>query len=184
MQFLILLLKRRSYIFACAAGHGEAVLGVHDYRQQCRQWGRYKPPGLAARLHQGSLAWNRNPHGRKTALLKEFWPIRGCLRAVWEERQEKEREKIKPKPNWYRNKGKDFVWPQMDYFVGSSLHVPSSQESEKRWGDTSQFSVNLSPAQKNTELKASRKSTQKIILLSPPPRLQQDCLANTYIPWF
>lgn len=29
------------------------------------QQGSYKPPGLAARLHQVSLAWNRNPQSQK-----------------------------------------------------------------------------------------------------------------------
>lgn len=38
--------------------------------------------------------------------------------------------------------------------MGSTLHVPSRQETQKRGGDTSQFSVNVSPAQESAALKA------------------------------
>lgn len=64
----------QSYVFACTAEHREAVLGVHDHKQQRRQREHTQPENNIA---EGILA--------------HLWTSQECEKSVWEEKQEKEK---------------------------------------------------------------------------------------------
>lgn len=119
--------------------------------------GSQAPPSVIGMKQESTQPESSTAEG----VLANLWMSQDC---VGREARKKKKANHQTQTKLAQKQSKR-LWPQLNYLVGSTLHVPSSQEAEKRWGYTSQFSANISPAQKTTALKTSGKKKQKITLL-------------------